>query len=345
MSAVMSDAESKFFSSRGTEVDPSLTAIPAEPPAGEPAEPAPKPAEVPRAAETPKAAETPTEPPAKPAEPAKAAEAPKPAEAAKPVEKPAEPAKTPEGFVPQQALHTERQKRQQLEEQNRQLQAQIQQVQQWIQAQQQPQEQPPNPAEDPYGALQYELQQGRKQLEQINQWREQQEQAQRQQRAMADLTQRLTGSEQVFRATHPDYDAAAAYSLQQYDRLLAASIPDPIQRQQQVRIEAANALMRAVQSGQDPAEFVYTFAQNMGYTPPQPAAAIPPAAPAALPAAATAPSPAAVADVAQTLERGMKQQAKSGGGAGAGGEMTAEQLAAINDPTAFNEAWKKAFRK
>lgn len=338
MSAVMSEAENKFFSSRGTEVDPSLTATPAHAPADPTPEPAPKPTE------TPKAAEPPSEPPVKPAEAPKTAEATKPAEAPKPVEKPAENAKppTPEGFVPQQALHTERQKRQQLEEQNRQLQAQVQQIQQWLQSQQQL-EQPPNPTEDPYGALQYELAQQRKQLEQANQWREQQEQSQRQQRAMADLSQRLMSSEHVFRATHPDYDAAADHALQQYDRLLSASVPDPIQRQQQVRIEAANALARAIQNGQDPAEFIYTLARNMGYTPPV-AAVTPPAAVApAIPPAA--PVPAAVADVAQTLERGMKQQAKSGGGAGAGGEMTAEQLAAINDPTAFNEAWKKAFRK
>lgn len=345
MSAVMSDAESKFFSSRGTEVDASLTAP--EPAPAPPVDSAPAPTaekvSQPTAAE-PKTAEAPQAP--KAVEPAKVAEAPKPAEATPPAK--AEPAKTPDGFVPQQALHTERQKRQQLEEQNRQLQAQMQQFQQWFQAQQQPQEQPPNPAEDPYGALQYELQQQRKQFEQVNQWREQQEQAQRQQRAIADLTQRLTASEQVFRASKPDYDAAAAYSLQQYDRLLTASIPDPVQRQQQVRIEAANALARAIQNGQDPAEFVYSFAVNMGYVPAQASAPASPAATAvAAPAVAAAPAPApeAVADIAQTLERGMKQQAKSGGGAGAGGEMTLEQLAAINDPTAFNAGWKKAFGK
>ena len=342
MSAVMSDAESKFFSSRGTEVDASLTAadpVPASPAESAPAPPAEKVPE-PTASE-PKAAEAPKDAP-KAGEPAKAAEAPKPAEATPPAK--AEPAKTPDGFVPQQALHTERQKRQQLEEQNRQLQAQIQQVQQWIQAQQQAPEQPPNPAEDPYGALQYELAQQRKQLEQANQWREQQEQSQRQQRAMADLNQRLMSSEHIFRATHPDYDAAADHALQQYDRLLSASVPDPIQRQQQVRIEAANALARAIQNGQDPAEFIYTLARNMGYTPAAPAAVTPPAAvaPATVPPAAP---PSTVSDVAQTLERGLKQQAKSGGGASPGGEMTAEQLAAINDPAAFNEAWKKAFRK
>ncbi|MGH9588294.1 MAG: hypothetical protein ACRD3F_15195, partial [Acidobacteriaceae bacterium] len=324
MSAVMSDAESKFFSSRGAEVDPSLTST--EPPPSE-SEPGNTPPETPAAVAPPAKTAEPAkvvEPPAKPTEPVKAAEPPKPAEKAPEA---AKPAGAPEGFVPQQALHTERQKRQQLEEQNRQLQAQMQQFQQLLQGGPPAAEQPPDPVQDPYGALQYQLQQQARQIEQANQWREQQEQSQRQQQGLAAFTQRVAASEQAFRSTHPDYDAAATHAIQQYDRMLSASIPDPMQRQQQIRIEAGNALARAVANGQDPAEFVYQFAKNMGYAPAAPA----PAAPAAVPPAA------AVADVAQTLERGMKQQAKGGGGAPAtGGEMTPEQLAAINDPKAFN---------
>ena len=302
MSAALNEAETKFFTSRGEDVDASLSAPP---------EPAPEQTPAPAAA------------PAQPEAPAAKAPEPKPAEAPKATESDDRP-----GFVRQEALHAERQRRQQLEAEHRALMQQVQEMRQAMQQAQAPQA--PDPNEDPQGYLAWQNQQLSSRLEQIDQWRAQQEQQTRQQQAYASFTQQVQASENAFRAAHPDYEAAAQFGLQQYDKLLSAQFPDPGQRAQQIQIAAAQALSQAVQQGRDPAEFIYSLARNMGYAPAQ-------AAPAA---------PAPAEEVVKTIQKGLAQQSNlSAGGSTPPTEMTPEMLAGIRDPVEFNKQWAKMFRR
>lgn len=304
-SATLNDAEAKFFTSRGADVDPSLTgaegAAPPEPEAAPPAAAAPPPA----------AAPTPAPAPAQP-----------------------EPQQ-----VPLAALHEERRKRAEVEAQRHQLAAQIEQFKRAMQQAQAPQ--PPDPEEDPVGYLSFQNQQLQAQVQQMAEWRAQQERERQQQTQYATLTQTVAAAEQSFRAKTPDYDQAAQFALQMEDKRLSAFYPDQATRMQVLRQEAAQLMSQLVREGRDPAEGLYQMAKNLGYAGPAPAPVAAPAAPAAPPA----PAPAPVAAVVETIEKGLKQQAVgSAGGTTASGEVTPEMMAAMNDPAEFNKAWAKFAR-
>ena len=304
--AALNDAESKFFTSRGTEVDPSLSAP-------EPT-PAPEPEAVP--ATTPAAASAPAP---SPAAPPPVAESPQ---------------------VPLAALHEERRKRAEIEAERQQLRAQLEQFQRAIQQAQAPQ--PPDPEQDPVGYLAFQNQQLQARIQQMDEWRAQQERERQAQTQYATLTQTVAAAEQSFRAKTPDYDQAAAYALQMEDKRLSAFYPDPGVRTQVLRTEAAQLLAQLVREGRDPAEGLYQMAKNMGYAAPAAAAApASPAAQAAAPAPAPAPVAPAAAAAAETIQKGLKQQTVSAGGSTPPSEMTPEMLAAISDPAEFNKAWAK----
>lgn len=304
----LNEAEAKFFTSRGTEVDASLSS------------PEPTPATEPDAPAAPAAPE--------PAPPAAAAPAPAPAPAPSPAA-----AESPQ--VPLAALHEERRKRAEIEAERQQLRAQIEQFQRAMQEAQAPQA--PDPEQDPVGYLSFQNQQLQAQVRQMAEWRAQQEQERQQQTQFATLTQRVGAAEQAFRAKTPDYDQAAQFAMQMEDRRLSAFYPDPAVRAQVLRNEATQLLAQLVHEGRDPAEGLYQMAKNMGYGTPAPA-------PVAAPAAAPAPAPAApaAAAAAETIQRGLKQQTVSGaGGSTPPSEMTPEMMAAISDPAEFNKAWAK----
>lgn len=307
MSAVLSEAETKFFSSRGEEVDSSL---------------APEPAKEPE-----KAAEPAAKPQEKPAEPAKASE---PAKA---------PDAPPAQHVPIAALHEERQKRARAEQERAQLQAALQQFQQAQEQASKPQ--PPDPEADPLGHQAFQIRQQQEELQELRTWRQQQEQTQHQQRAFSQFTQRVVAAEQAYRAEHTDYDAAAAFAISQYDKLLTASIPDPAQRQQQIQVMAGQELARVVGQGGNPAEFVYNFARSMGYAGPAPAVAVTPQ-PTPAPAA---PAPQTLPAAVETIQRGLKQQSSiASGGATPASEVTPEMALALKGDE-FNKWWSKQFKK
>jgi hypothetical protein len=237
MSAVLSEAENKFFSSGGSDVDPSLK------PAEAPAESAPAMTTTPAATPpTPAPATTTSEP--------------------------------TQQQVPLAALHEERQKRVRVEQERQALQQQLQQFQQALeQAQKAQQAPPPDPNQDPIGAALHETQATKAQLEELRQWRAQQEQLTQENNLRQQFHQTITNSEATFRAKQPDYDQALNYAMQQYDKLLSAVIPDPAARRQRVYQEAIGAAYTVMSEGRDPAQFLYDTARNMGYTPAQAAAA------------------------------------------------------------------------
>ena len=297
----LNDAESKFFTSRGTEVDPSLSA------------PEPTPAPEPETSATPAAAPAP-------------APAPTPSTAAPPA-----PAESPQ--VPLAALHEERRKRAEIEAERQQLRAQIEQFQRAMQEAQAPQA--PDPEQDPLGYLSFQNQQLQARIQQMDEWRAQQERERQQQTQYATLTQTVAAAEQSFRAKTPDYDQAAAYALQMEDKRLSAFYPDPAVRTQVLRTEAAQLLAQLVREGRDPAEGLYQMARNMGYAGPAPVAA---PAPAPAPTPAPAPASSVVDTIERGLKQ---QTVGGAGGSTPPSEMTPEMMAAISDPAEFNKAWAK----
>lgn len=310
----LSAAENKFFESRGAEVDASLTT----------ADPAPsEPAKLPEVPESQRAAVPP---------PVAAAAAP----AAAP---PADPNQTPQGFVRQEALHAERQRRQQTEQEFRQLKEQFQQIQQYLTQAAQPADERPDPQVDPIAAVEWDNRQLRAQIEQLSQWRQQQEQGQQRQTQAQRLTQHLTQSEQQFVTTQPDYFQATEFAIKQEDRRLRAFYPDPAVRKQVLGQEIASVVAQALQSGSNPAQILYQHAIDMGYTRAAPAGA-PQAAPGGAP---PAPAPT-VPEVVSTIQRGLQQQSKGSGGSTPASEMTPEMLLAMNGEE-FTKNWDKAFKK
>ena len=230
--------------------------------------------------------------------------------------------------VPLEALQAERQKRQQVE-------AEFTQLRQALEAAAR-QQQTPEPSfdEDPIAALAYQNRQLSEQVQQFQQWQQQQELQRQQQSAYQGFTQHVIAAEQQFAAEHPDYNEASQFAIQMYDKMLAVSIPDAAQRRAQLQTIAAAELARVVQSGGNPAEFIYNFARQMGYAQEQPQAA----------AAPPAPEPETV----RKIRKGLQQQANlSGGGATPATEYTPEMLASLStkNPKAFNAAWAKAFAR
>jgi hypothetical protein len=246
MSAVMSEAENKFFSSGGSDVAPEL-----------------KPKDAPPETAAPATTSTP---------------------ASTPATTPAAPVtESTQQQVPLAALHEERQKRARAEQERQALQERVRQFEDAIAQAQKQQQQPaaPDPNVDPIGAALHQAQVTKAELEEVKQWRAQQEQASQHQNLRQQFTQAVANSEAAFRASHPDYDQAFNHASQQYDKMLKAMIPDPVARRQRVIQEANGVALQLLSEGRDPAQFFYDFAREMGYTgtPPAPTTVTQQAAP------------------------------------------------------------------
>jgi hypothetical protein len=315
MSAVLSEAETKFFSSRGQDVDASLR------PAAAPNEPAANGGDAPA-----------TAPPAQSTPAANGGEQ-------SPAAQTTPETQSAQQHVPLAALHEERKARQRAEQERQQLAQQVQQFQQQLEELKKgPQAPPPDPNQNPFEWLMHQGKINQEQLTQINEWRAQQEQQAQHATARQQFHQAISSSEQTFAAKQPDYYQAANFAMQQYDRTLKTLIPDPAERRQRVVQEALNVAWTVMQQGKDPAQFFYQYAKDMGYTgtgAPQPAVSggAPPPAP-----------QTTVTEVQQTIERGLKQRANSGGGGAPASEPTPE-MALKMSPDDFNKWWAKQFRR
>ncbi len=171
------------------------------------------------------------------------------------------PEKPPEGFVPHQAMHAERMKRQELErrlEAIESAQTQKADVPQYV-----------DPLEDPEGYRRYD-EYSRNQLQQ-----QVQQQAAQQQQQTA-MRQRVTSAEQLeaeFTKSTPDYQQAAQFLHQnRITELRSMGYGD--QEVMQQLAQDANAIFDAGQrAGINPAQLVYLRAKEAGYSnaPAQPA--------------------------------------------------------------------------
>jgi hypothetical protein len=166
--------------------------------------------------------------------------------------------KPPEGYVPHQAMHAERVRRQEVERQ-------LNELTDRLSALEKPKDEPPqyvDPLVDPEGFRKYDDYRQQKladEIAQITQAREQEQQIQQR-------VGQATRFEQEFRHSTPDYDDAAKFLQQaRWDELAAQGYQEQ-QIARQIAMDA-NALFDAgVKTGMNPAQLVYLRAQQAGYT-------------------------------------------------------------------------------
>lgn len=251
----------------------------------------------------------------------------------KPAVTPTEDKPIPEAkFVPLEALQEERAEKKQLKaelEQFKQWQSQVQEQLKQIPAAQQAQA--PDPNIDPFGYQNWALQQLGSTVQDINQWRQQQQQ---QAQVAAQANQILGWASQQARAfeiTQPEYPNAYKFATDARDKeYQALGFTDPAVRNQLIEQDTARIIQHAAQNNLNPAELIFKFAEARGFQvkgKTQAQAALDPNAAAKIAAGQAA---------APKLDKG---------GTIADGEMTAKDLANINDPEEFEKQWKKIFGK
>lgn len=248
-------------------------------------------------------------------------------EAPKVEEKPIPEAK----FVPLEALQEERAEKKQLKaelEQFKQWQAGVQEQLKRIPAAEQAQA--PDPQTDPFGYQNWALQQLGGTVQEINQWRAQQQQ----QAQVQAQTQQVLGwasqKAKEFEASQPEYPNAYKFATEARDKeYQALGFTDPLMRSQLIERDTAGIIQHAAQNGLNPAELIFNFAKIRGFAPKGTTAQ-------------TALDPNAL----EKISKGQAAAPKlDKGGSTADGEMSAKDLANINDPAEFEKQWKKIFGK
>lgn len=215
----------------------------------------------------------------------------------------------PEGFVPHQAMHAERVRRQEVERQ-------LNELTERLSALEKPKDEPPqwvDPLVDPEGFKKYDdyrQKQLSEQIAQLTQTREQEQQIQQR-------TGQATRFEQAFRESNPDYDDAAKFLQQaRWDELSRAGYEEH-QIARQIALDA-NALFDAgVKTGMNPAQLVYLRAQQAGYT-------------------KAAPQQSEEAAKVTALAEAQKNTQGIGTAGGGAGKLTAAQIAEMSEEEIFN---------
>ncbi len=235
-------------------------------------------------------------------------------------------------FVPLEALQEERAEKKQLKEELRQFrewQAGVQEQLKQLPAAQQAQA--PDPNTDPFGYQNWALQQLGGTVQEINQWRQQQQtQAQAQEQANRVLGW-ATQQAKAFEASQPEYSNAYKFATESRDKeYQALGFTDPAMRNALIEQDTARIIQHAAQNGLNPAELIFNFAKTRGFAPKD-----------------QNPAQGALDPNAQEkIARGQAAAPKlDKGGSTADGEMTAKDLANINDPAEFEKQWKKLFGK
>lgn len=167
--------------------------------------------------------------------------------------------KPPEGYVPHQALHAERLKRQELDRQ-------LSELMEWKKAQEAAQqEQPPqyvDPLEDPEGHRKYVDYHNNQTAEQVKQV---QEQIQRQQQ-QAQIQQSVAQAEQQFMQQQGDYKDAIKFLQDTRMKELTSQGFDPQSAMRQMSQDAMGIYQAAQMMGVNPAQMAYMRAQSLGYS-------------------------------------------------------------------------------
>lgn len=206
----------------------------------------------------------------------------------------------PEAKVPLAALHEERQRRKEVEQQNALLQQRTNAILENMARQAAPQQvQPPapelpDPNKDPAGYILAVLDAQQKKIDALTSGTTQQQQTTQQMTVLQQVQRRAEFMENEYKKATPDYENAVAYLRQSREaELIALGYSDPMARQSQLSQDLMGIAITAAQQNTNPAEIVYNMAKGRGYgvapATPAPALAAPPTP--AAPAAPATPQP------------------------------------------------------
>ena len=221
--------------------------------------------------------------------------------------------KPPEGFVPHQAMHAERIKRQEVEQRLRDLESRLE------KANQPPPPEFVDPLEDPAAHRRWAEYQSNMTMQEVRQIKQQIEQQQVQQRVLMDVQQ----SEAEFAAKAPDYSDAVRHLYQTRASELQGMGYGQNEVQQQIQKDAQAIYQAAKFLGMNPAEMAYMRAQSLGYQ-----------RNAAPKAEISAPAPQGQTETQKVVALARAQEAASGisaTGAPNEGQLTVAQLAKMSE--------------
>jgi len=223
----------------------------------------------------------------------------------------AEPDKPPPGYVPQGALHQERERRKATEAQFQTLQQQLAELQAKLNPP--PEIVIPDPILDPKGFREFQIKQITERAEEKAAAERQAMEAQQQQLVMTRLNQDVA----TFKATTPDYDNAFQHAVKARQQELAFYGNSPEQIASQMEVDVQAIVQQAYSQGRNPAELFYEYAKMRGYS--------------AAPVAAPVVSQAAVQVQALAEAQRQTQSLSPAGGPANDGGMTIETLSKMSE--------------
>jgi hypothetical protein len=167
--------------------------------------------------------------------------------------------KPPPGYVPQGALHQERERRKATEAQFQTLQQQLAELQAKLNPP--PEIVIPDPILDPAGFKKFQIDQITQRAQERVEIERRQVEAQQQQAVM----QRLAHDVSTFKATAPDYDNAFQHAVSVRKEELAFYGNSPEQIAAQIEVDVQAIVQQAYSQGKNPAEMFYSYAKMRGY--------------------------------------------------------------------------------
>lgn len=222
----------------------------------------------------------------------------------------AEPDKPPPGYVPQGALHQERERRKATEAQFQTLQQQLAELQAKLNPP--PEIVIPDPILDPKGFREFQIKQITERAEEKAAAERRAMEAQQQQLVMTRLNQDVA----TFKATTPDYDNAFQHAVKARQQELAFYGNSPEQIASQMEVDVQAIVQQAYSQGRNPAELFYEYAKMRGYS---------------APVAAPVVSQAAVQVQALAEAQRQTQSLSPAGGPANDGGMTIETLSKMSE--------------
>lgn len=172
------------------------------------------------------------------------------------------------------ALHEERARRKEsesraktFEERNTLLEQRLNILLQRMTAEEAPEQKPPeDPAPDletdPYGYIKWQ----QRQIDKITQTQQQSQQQSQQQQQIQQIISQGTSQAMEFRSQAPEeYDAAINFLIDSRSRQLEALGKSPAERQQIINTEMTRGMLQAMQSGQNPGEYMMKYAKGSGF--------------------------------------------------------------------------------
>lgn len=259
-----------------------------------------------------------------PDQPEQAAEQPQ-EQAAEPQSEPQEPQEP--RMVPLPALHEERQKRRELQQQlMREQQAREEMGRRFeermaaLQQAMTPRQEIPDPTTDPIGHLTHTVKEAERAAKASQQEVQALRQAEQQEQQLRVIASRVQQTEAAFAAQNPDYFEAINFFRQSRARELEAYGMDPESANQQAGREMTEGALMHAARGMDPAAMTYQFAKARGYQPKN----------------ATNANPA---DKMAMQQKGVAAAKSLGSGGAAKGKLSVEALLSMSDQE-FAEATK-----